>query len=216
MKKEFNNTINQSFCVENMKEAKPIMEQFNLYAKQELLCSIDIGDDVVPQGSLNFFNRHGYMIIKNLYDTSKFNGKNKRKNLNLSFDYEECQSTINIILQNVLDKRLLNCGYCEKIYFSNEEHIKNNMKCEYDLAVNLQISSNLEHSNPLFVKTLNGENIYVESQNGQGILWMNKKVNTWMNKIEEKYNKFEKFIKKFFMNKNSYYHHAIFYYNYHN
>ena len=58
-------------ATKEMVRANPTMEQFNKYHKQGLQCSIDDGDHGVPEGARDYFNRYGYMIIKNLYDAKE-------------------------------------------------------------------------------------------------------------------------------------------------
>ena len=52
---------------------QPAMEQFNKYHKQGLRCSFNpfVGDVAIPEGARTYFEREGYMIIRNLYDPKK-------------------------------------------------------------------------------------------------------------------------------------------------
>lgn len=218
MKKKFNDIQDHIICTKNIKEINPVMEQFNLYAKQGLLCSIDLDDECVPKGAVDFFNRHGYLIMKNLCDAkeikkniSNFRRKNKLKNLNLT--YIKYQSEIGKILQDLFEKEIISAGYCEKITFIDNEIVNDYKQNEYEFSVNLQISSNLNSPFRLYLQSLLGQKNYINHQDDLGILLNDKKIDIWSDKIETKYNSIEKFIRKIFlMPDNTYQHQVIFYY----
>ena len=166
-----------------MEESKTVMEQFNKYASEGVQCSIDHGDNAVPAGSVDFFNRHGYMVIKNICDF---------KNLSL----EESQLKIQNLLEDIFNKKLYNTFYSEDIQYSSQHLSKEKGKKFCEISVCAQIDSNLNSPWKFCLQTLSGRERYVKLKNNWGVVYMGCEIDTWTQPLPSNYNKLKNFVRK--------------------
>ena len=145
------------------------MEQFIKYQKQNLQCSIDGECRPVPEGARDYFDRHGYMIIKNLYDArelyrpvpsirgqisywgkgeDQFNHHPEESQVNGSLatythpQYRQAHTNIRLILEDILGEKLYNTYYYDRYYFVGQRLYRHSDRDACEISVSVQISSN--------------------------------------------------------------------------
>lgn len=220
-----------------MVESKPIMEQFNKYSSQVLKCSIDSGDDAVPEGARQFFKRHGYLIIENLYDPqklktdipnlsgqinyygslNKFNHNPEESQVPGSLarysypPYKEIHSQIRLILEDILGEQLYNTYYYDRIYRKDQRLVRHKDRDACEISVSVQISSNTTQPWGFCLETLQGEERYINLKDGWGLLYMGCDVEHWREPLQSKYGKLHRILRKIIRKTDDTFHHQVFF-----
>jgi hypothetical protein len=216
---------------------RPIMEQFNKYVNKELQCSIDPGAPAVPFGAQEYFKRHGYLIIKNLWDpkelyhevpnergqinyygsVDKFHHEPEERQVNGSLaryshpQYKEIHSKIRLIVQDILGEELYNTYYYDRFYFEGQRLYRHSDRDACEISVSVQVSTNSEQPWSFCLQTLEGKEIAANLKDGWGLLYMGCAVEHWRDPLESRYNKYGKVLNKILKKKDDTYHHQIFF-----
>lgn len=220
----------------NMIEVKPVFEQFNKYPG--MLCSIDFGSREVPYGARDYFNKYGYLIIKNLYDPKKlydevpkergqfsyFNSIDKYEYLPVEQQvngsvsryshpkYKQIHSEIRLILQDILGIDLYNTYYYDRFYFPGQELVRHKDRGSCEISVSIQISrSNRKSSWTFCAKTLEGNESSISLNDGDGILYMGCEVEHWRTSLPKSHNLLRRIKNKITGKYDPDYHHQIFF-----
>ena len=221
-----------------MVEPKPIMEQYNKYHEQGLQCSIDPGAPAVPQGAREYFDRHGYLIIKNLYDpkelyhpvpqergqidywgkeSDQFNHYPKEYQVNGSLSrynypqYREIESKIRMILEDILGEKLYTTYYYDRYYFVGQRLNRHSDRDICKISVSIQISTNAFIPWPLCIEDSYGEECSINLKDGWGLLYKGCEREHWRDPLQSRYNKFGRLINRIFRKDDDTYHHQIFF-----
>lgn len=224
-------------ATKKMVESNPIMEQFNKYHEQGLQCSIDPGAPAVPLGAREYFDRHGYMIIKNLYDPKElfhpvpkergqinYYGSVDRFNHNPDEcqvpgslaryshpQYKEAHAKIRLILEDILGEKLYNTYYYDRYYFAGHRLVRHSDRDACEVSVSVQISTNASKPWPFCIETPNGEERFANLQDGWGLLYKGCERDHWRDPLESRYGKLERFVNKIRKKDDDTYHHQIFF-----
>ena len=185
-------------ATKEMVNADPILEQFNKYHEQGLSCSIDRGDRQVPHGARDYFDRHGYMIIKNLYDAKElyrpvpeergqinywgkekdqFNYFPEETQVNGSLatythpQYRQANTNIRLILEDILGEKLYNTYYYDRYYFAGQRLFRHADRDACEISVSIQISNNRKEPWPFCIETPSGEERFCNLEDGWGLLY---------------------------------------------
>jgi hypothetical protein len=215
----------------------PIFEKFYKYSEKNIHCSIDSCDDSVPVGSKNYFNRHGYLVIANLFDPNelyepvsdnrgmikyhgsldKFTYEENEGQVPGSFSryshprYKEVHNKIRLILQDAIGEELYNTYYYDRFYFAGQELTPHKDRDSCEISVTVQISNNTFEPWPLYLQRKDGKNVGINLQNGWGIVYMGCDVLHWRDPLKSRYNKLGKLRNKVLNKKDDTYHHQIFF-----
>ena len=218
-----------------MIEVNPIFEQFNKYPG--LFCSIDPGDEAVPYGARDYFNRHGYLIIKNLYDPKELytSVPSERGQINYygSVDryhhnpdeiqvpgslarysypkYKQAHTKIRLILEDLLGEKLYNTYYYDRFYFTGQRLVRHSDRGSCEISVSVQISTNAVKPWPFCIETPNGEERFANLQNGWGLLYKGCEREHWRDPLKTRHNKKQRLLNKIFKKEDDTYHHQIFF-----
>lgn len=225
-------------ATKEMVESKPIMEQFNKYHQQGLHCSIDPGAPAVPQGAREYFDKHGYMIIKNLYDPKElFHPVPKErgqmnwwgKNINefthcpdemqvpgslaryTHPQYREAHTKIRLILEDILGEKLYNTYYYDRFYFAGQRLVRHSDRDACEISVSVQISTNASKPWPFCIETPSGEERFANLENGWGLLYKGCERQHWRDPLESRYGKRQRLWNKIRRKEDDTYHHQIFF-----
>lgn len=216
---------------------RPIMEQFNKYAGKGIHCSIDPGAPAVPVGAQKYFKKHGYLIIKNLWDPKelyhevpkergqinyygsidKFYHDPEEKQVNGSLaryshpQYKEIHSKIRIILQDILGEELYNTYYYDRFYFEGQRLYRHSDRDACEISVSVQISTNASKPWPFCLQTLEGKEIAANLENGWGLLYMGCNVEHWRDPLESRHGEYKKKLNNILRKRDDTYHHQIFF-----
>lgn len=231
------NPINPIGATKEMVESNPIMEQFNKYCEQGLQCSIDPGDPAVPFGAREYFDRHGYMIIKNLCDPKELftpvpeeRGQIKYYgSINLFMhdpnemqvagslsryshpQYKEMHTKIRLILEDILGEKLYNTYYYDRFYFVGQKLVRHSDRDACEISVSVQISTNSNKPWPFCIETSSGEERFANLQDGWGLLYKGCEREHWRDALESRHSKLRKLWNKIFKKEDDTYHHQIFF-----
>lgn len=218
-----------------MIEVTPIFEQFNKYLG--MYCSIDPGDETVPFGARDYFNRHGYLIVKNLYDPSElYNEVPKERGQFNYFEstelynyipvesqvegsisrysypkYKQIRTNIRLILQDILGMELYNTYYYDRFYFAGQELKKHKDRDSCEISVSVQISKTSKESWPFCLTTLKGKDVSIPMNNGDGLIYMGCDVEHWRDPLKKSHSTFRRIKNKLLNKYDPDYHHQIFF-----
>jgi hypothetical protein len=224
-------------ATKEMVESKPIMEQFNKYHKQALQCSIDPGAPPLPQGACEYFDNHGYMIIKNLYDpkelyhsvptergqinyfgsVDRYHHNPEETQVNGSLAryshpmYKTIHTKIRLILEDILGEKLYNTYYYDRFYFVGQRLVRHSDRDACEISVSVQISTNAKKSWPFCIETPSGEERYANLQDGWGLLYKGCEREHWRDSLESRYSKRRQLWNKITKKEDDTYHHQIFF-----
>lgn len=229
---------NNQFLSKSIIEKNPIMEQFNSYRDQGLQCSIDNGDAPVPIGARDYLKRHGYLIIKNIYDTKqlycpvpKQKGKidigeenlykynhflkdNQSNNCCLRYNYSQyltLQAKIRLIVEDIIGEKLHSNNCYDCFHFENHRVFEHSGLNPQEIIVSVQASTNLPTKWPFIIKTFNDEYHSINLENGWAILYFNQEMINWREPFKSNRNKIIQSIESLLLNKNYSYCHQVFF-----
>ena len=183
----------------------------------------------------DFFDAHGYYIVKNLYDPKKLSCKVPLVRGQLHYygsltkvshipeeaqvsgsisrysypPYKESHSDIRIKLENIVGKQLLNTYYYDRFYFPGQELKPHTDRDACEISVSINISSNLKQPWAFQLTTLQGENKKIFLNPGDGLLYKGCEVTHWrdsMSGIKRNY------IRNFLHLPELYYHQIFYHY----
>lgn len=224
-------------ATKEMVESKPIMEQFNKYHQQGLQCSIDPGAPAVPLGAREYFDRHGYMIIKNLYDPKELFHEVPKERGQINYfgsvdrfnhnpdemqvpgslarythpQYKEAHTKIRLILEDILGEKLYNTYYYDRFYFAGQRLVRHSDRDACEVSVSVQISTNADKPWPFCIETPSGEERFANLEDGWGLLYKGCERQHWRDPLESRYTKFGKILNKVLRKPDDTYHHQIFF-----
>ena len=211
------------------------MEEFYKYPK--MYCSIDRGDDAVPYGTRDFFKRHGYAVIKNLYDHTKlyetpptvrgqlnyYGSIDKFEHIEIEGQvegslarysypkYKQIHTEIRLLLQEILGEELYNTYYYDRFYFPGQKLERHRDRHACEVSLSFQISKNGKGSWPFCLETLEGTETFVNIENGTGILYMGCSIDHWRDPLPKTHSKLKLIKNKFTRRYDPEYHHQIFF-----
>jgi hypothetical protein len=220
-----------------MVESRPIMEQFNKYHQQGLQCSIDPGALPVPFGAREYFDRHGYMIIKNLYDPKKLYHHVPKERGQINYygsvdcfqhnpdemqvpgslarythpQYKKAHTEIRMILEDILGEKLYNTYYYDRFYFTGQRLVRHSDRDACEISVSIQISTNAINPWPFCIETAQGEECFANLQDGWGLLYKGCEREHWRDQLRSRYSRLGKFVNKIRGKEDDTYHHQVFF-----
>ena len=115
--------------------------------------------------------------------------------------YRQTHSKIRIVLEKIIGRKLYNTYYYERFYSSGQELSKHLDRPPCEISVSVHVSTNLKHLWPIFLKKPNGENVGIELEPGDGLLYKGCERPHWREKMPEDPE-----------TKNLYYHNIFFHY----
>ena len=124
--------------------------------------------------------------------------------------YREVHALLGQAIENILQIDLFPTYYYERCYWKGsvlERHV-DRPACE--ISISVQVSSNTKPW-PICFKKPNGEEASVTMNNGDGVIYKGIEIEHWRNKLDSKYNRFQRYIKKLRKIDDDTYHHQIFF-----
>lgn len=205
-----------------------LMERNNLTG---LYCSSSGSGGSSFEGTIDFFNKYGYIKIKNLYDAKKlchvvpkergqinyFGSLDKfqhiplEKQVNGSLaryshpQYKKIHSDIRINLEKILGEKLYNTYYYDRFYFPGQELKRHTDRDACEISVTVHIGSNSKKQWPIWMKSPEGEERYINMEPGDGVIYKGCDIEHW----REPFNPYRYPLEKFF--KKDYYYHQVFF-----
>ena len=205
-----------------------------------LMCSNEPRFPNHPEGARKYFKEYGYLVIKNLItpemlqtlqeevpdsrgsynyfgseDKYEFTPLEPQVNGSLSRynypKYKEIHNKVRLILECILGENLYNTYYFDRFYFFGQELSRHIDRDSCEISVSVQISKNSYFPWTFFLKNLNGKEVGLQLENGDGLLYMGCDVEHWRYPLESRFSKFGKFLNKIFRKEDNTYHHQIFF-----
>ena len=184
-------------------------------------------------GCREYFKKYGYLIIKNLYDPKEFreDPPNERGSFyyygkidRFSHDPEEGQvngslarynypkfryahSQIRLKLEKIIGEELYNTYYYDRFYFSGQRLDRHTDRDACEISLTYQISANSKKKWPICVQTPDGEERYIELNDGDAVLYKGCEIDHWREPLFSRHN----FIQKLLIKNDDTYHHQVFF-----
>ena len=182
------------------------------------------------EGINAFFNKYGYLKVEKLYDpkelysevpkergqityygsVDKFDHISEEQQVNGSLaryshpQYKQIHSQIRLKLEKILGEQLYNTYYYDRFYFSGQELTRHKDRDACEISVSVHISTNSKKPWPIWMKSPEGEERYVELEPGDGVIYKGCDIEHWREPFKPKSNIFDR--------KNYYYHQIFFHY----
>jgi hypothetical protein len=157
-----------------IKQAPTIMEKHNALG---VYFSIDEGYPAVPYGAIKYFEKYGYLLVKDLYNSGYFKNdydKILRKNNICSIfseDYYKCFEEIKNILESVFDTSLYKKSYYDKFFTTSSGNL-DYFNQNSNICVRYQLSSN-SNKTIVYIETDTNEIHEVNLCNGGALIYKN-------------------------------------------
>ena len=159
-----------------------------------------------------FFDDNGYLILKKLCHPEKLFSEVPDKKGKMSYwghkldqyeydevesqvegstarywhpQYRQTHSKIRKVIEDVIGRKLYNTYYYDRFYFSGQELSRHLDRPSCEISVSVHVSTNLKQPWPIFVKKLNGENVGIELEAGDGLLYKGCERPHWREKMPD-------------------------------
>lgn len=183
------------------------------------------------EGTKAYFDKYGYIYVKNLYDPKELFDEVPKERGQITYygsmnryehipeeqqvngslaryshpKYKYPHSQIRLKLEKILGEQLYNTYYYDRFYFPGQELTRHTDRDACEISVTVHISSNSKVSWPIWMKSPEGEERYVEMNPGDGVIYKGCDIEHWREPFNPYRNSLEKFFKK------DYYYHQIFF-----
>jgi len=223
-------------CSKQMIESRPVME---LDIPTGCYVSIDPPCEPGALGAREFFQKYGYMIIRGIWDPEEFQedmndlpkergqysyrGKIDKFVINPEIQvqnslsrynhpkYKYAHSQIRMILEDILGEKLYNTYYFDRFYFVNQRLFRHTDRNSCEISLTYQINTNSKEPWGICFQTPDGEEKYVNLNNGDAVLYKGCDIEHWREPLKSRYNLVERLIRKVKKIEDDTFHHQIFF-----
>ena len=124
--------------------------------------------------------------------------------------YHEVHKLVGKAIENILQIDLFPTYYYERCYWKGSVLERHTDRPACEISISIQVSSNTKPW-PIFFKKPNGEESSVTMNDGDGVIYKGIEIEHWRNKLDSKYNRFQRYIKKLRRIEDDTYHHQVFF-----
>lgn len=124
--------------------------------------------------------------------------------------YKELYFLVRKELETILGMDLFPTYYFDRFYFVGQELKRHIDRPSCEVSVTIQIGSNRQEPWPIWFKKPNGEETFINMNNGDAVIYKGCEIEHWREPLRSKYNKFEQQIIKMVNKEDNTYHHQIF------
>ena len=124
--------------------------------------------------------------------------------------YHQVHKLIGKAIENILQIDLFPTYYYERCYWKNSVLVRHTDRPACEISISIQVSSNTKPW-PIFFKKPNGEESSVTMNDGDGVIYKGIEIEHWRNRLDSKYNRFQRYIKKLRKIEDDTYHHQVFF-----
>ena len=124
--------------------------------------------------------------------------------------YHQVHKLIGKAIENILQIDLFPTYYYERCYWKNSVLVRHTDRPACEISISIQVSSNTKPW-PIFFKKPNGEESSVTMNDGDGVIYKGIEIEHWRNRLNSKYNRFQRYIKKLRKIDDDTYHHQVFF-----
>lgn len=227
--------MNSNFIT--VKQKKPIFKSFDKYKEKNLECSVISEESSIIPGAKEYFDKYGYLIIKNLYDPKKLYSKVPKERGSITYfgsineykfteeelqvpgsfarynhpDYKIVHTKIRLILEDILGEKLYNTYYYDRFYFAGQELKRHSDRDSCEISVSVQISTNSPNPWLFFIQNSEGEENFAHLQNGWGVLYKGCEREHWRYPLQSRHRRLNKIWNSICGKQDDTYHHQIFF-----
>ena len=189
----------------------------------------------------NKFNTDGYLLvpklildINNLYSPPPFDDKGKRKHGRLGYRSGQIQYTevdaqvptsysrysyppfknVHDLIGQAIEKTIgiavFPTYYYERFYWRNSVLKRHTDRPACEISVSIQISSNTKPW-PIYFKKHDGTESSLTMEDGDGVIYKGIEIEHWREKLDSKYNRFQRYVQNLRDIDDDTYHHQIFF-----
>ena len=124
--------------------------------------------------------------------------------------YHQVHKLIGKAIENILQIDLFPTYYYERCYWKGSVLERHTDRPACEISISIQVSSNTKPW-PIFFKKPNGEESSVTMNDGDGVIYKGIEIEHWRNRLDSKYNRFQRYIKKLRKIEDDTYHHQVFF-----
>ena len=124
--------------------------------------------------------------------------------------YHQVHKLIGKAIENILQIDLFPTYYYERCYWKGSVLARHTDRPACEISISIQVSSNTKPW-PIFFKKPNGEESSVTMNDGDGVIYKGIEIEHWRNRLDSKYNRFQRYIKKLRKIDDDTYHHQVFF-----
>jgi len=159
-----------------------------------------------------FFDDNGYILLKNLCNPEKLFSEVPDKKGTMSYfgnnldqyeydeeehqvegssarywypKYRQTHSKIRIVIEKIIGRKLYNTYFYDRFYFTGQELWRHLDRPPCEISVSVHVSTNLKQPWPIFVRKPNGENVGIELEPGDGLLYKGCERPHWREKMPD-------------------------------
>lgn len=183
-------------------------------------------------GAREFFKKYGYMVIRGIWDPKEFQETPPEERGQINYygkidkfchqpleaqvngslarynhpKYKYAHSQIRLKLEKILGEQLYNTYYYDRFYFAGQRLYRHTDRDACEISLTYQISANTKEPWPICFETPEGEEKYVELNDGDAVLYKGCERDHWREPLKSNYNILKQLLKK-----DDTYHHQVFF-----
>jgi hypothetical protein len=239
IKKEEINTLYPEKPAGFSKDKKRILSNppMKLDPKSGCYVSVENLSNEVSFEARNFFRKHGYLVIYGISDKKIFYESPPKERGQITYYGSEnnfqhlkdegtvegsisrcdhprlkfTHSQIRLKIEKILGEKLYNTYYYDRFYFKGQRLLRHLDREACEISLTYQVSSNSKKPWPICFETPNGEERYINLEDGQAVLYKGVDLEHWREPLISRYNFFEKSLNKLKLKEDDTYHHQIFF-----
>lgn len=215
-------------------ESKPCLE---LDIPSGCYVSVEHPCESAAVGARDFFEKYGYMVIRGIWNSEEFYEQPPEERGLINYfgkadkfyhDPEEKQvagslsryshpkykyihSQIRLKIEKILGQQLYNTYYYDRFYFVGQRLFRHIDRDACEISLTYQISTNSNEPWGICFETPQGEEKYVNLQNGDAVLYKGCERDHWREPLKSKYGILDRIKRKIFKHDDDTYHHQIFF-----
>lgn len=189
-------------------------------------------------GAREFFDKYGYMIIRGLWDPKEFQEEPPKERGQINYygkedkfshipveqqvngslaryshpKYKYAHSQIRLKLEKIIGKELYNTYYYDRFYWTGQRLYRHTDRDACEISLTYQISSNAKKPWPICFETPDGQEKYVELNDGDAVLYKGCERDHWREPLPSNLSPLQRLINKVTGKKDeSSTHHQIFF-----
>lgn len=216
---------------------KKMVESEMSFKKHEELGIYYSSDENATEDNRSFFDKNGYMIIKDIVDPRDLFSKPSYQRGKFSYygsldkfsylpeeeqvrgslsrylhpEHKQYHNKVRLVLEKILKEKLYNTYYYDRFYYHHQPLFRHIDRETCEISISIQVSTNSNEPWPLCLETHEGKEVYINIENGWGILYKGCELEHWRNPMKSRYSKFQKTFRKFLKWDDDTYHHQMFF-----
>ena len=218
---------------------KPIQSNscLELDVSSDCYVSVEHPCEIGALGAREFFEKYGYMVIRGIWDPEEFQEEPPQERGQINYygkvdkfshiplecqvpgslaryshpKYKYAHSQIRLKLEKILGQQLYNTYYYDRFYFVGQRLFRHTDRDACEISLTYQISTNSNKPWGICFETPDGQEKYINLENGDAVLYRGCDRDHWREPLKSKYGFFERIKRKYRKLGDDTYHHQIFF-----